>query len=63
MQPTSSLIFIFLHPSVISAKSLAANFGFPFGQVVCNLAEIVEEILPEIQKSQLHSADFDSLKT
>lgn len=63
MQPRSSLIFLFLHPPVISTKSLAADFGFPFSRVVCNLAEIIEEILAEIQESKLQSAGFDSLKT
>lgn len=62
MQPRSILIFLFLHPPVISAKSLAAGFGFSFSRVVCNLAEIIEEILAEIRKSQLQSAGFDSLK-
>lgn len=63
MQPRSSLIFLFLHPPVISTKSLAADCGFPFSQVVCNLAEIIEEVLAEIQESKLQSAGFDSLKT
>lgn len=63
MQPRSILIFYFLHSPVISTKSQAAGFGFPFSQVVCNLAEIIEEILAEIQKSKLQSAGLDSLKT
>lgn len=63
MQPSSILIFLFLYSPEISTKSQAADFGFPFSQVVCNLAEIREEILAEIQKSKLLSAGLDSLKT
>lgn len=43
------MIFVFLHPSEISAKSLAADFGFPFSWTVCDLTEIIEEVLAEIQ--------------
>lgn len=48
---------------MISAKSLAPDFGFAFSRVVCNLTEIIEEILAAIKKSQLQSAGFYSLKT
>lgn len=34
-------------------QSLATHFGFPFSWVICNIAEIVEEIPLKIQKSKL----------
>lgn len=63
MQPRSSLIFVFLHPPVTSATSPAADFEFPFSWIVYDVAEIVEEVLAETQKSQQQPAGFDSLKT
>lgn len=36
-----------------SQQSLAADLGLSFSWVVCSVAEIIEEILLEIQKSKL----------
>lgn len=36
-----------------SQQSLGADLGLPFSWVVCSVAEIIEEVLLEIQKSKL----------
>jgi len=56
------LIFVSRYSPVISAKALTADFGFLSRQLSATLQKS-EEILAEIQKSELLSAVFDSLKT
>lgn len=57
------LDFFLSSPSCDLKKVTDSRLWFPFSRVVGNLAEIIEEILAEIQKSKPQSAGFDSLKT
>lgn len=56
------LIFVSHYSPMISAKALTADFGL-LSRQLCATLQKSEEILREIQKSELLSTVFDSLKT